>query len=146
MSVTVDVNVLLHAVNEDAHEHRAAAGLMQRLGDGPGVVYLFWPAIMGFLRISTSSRILPKPLTVAAASAAVDSLLDLAHVRTGSERRDFWSTYRQTSGSDARGNLVPDAHLVALMHQYAVRAIYTTDRGFRRFDGVEVLGLDSSAR
>jgi predicted nucleic acid-binding protein len=33
--------------------------------------------------------------------------------------------------------LVPDAHVVALMHQHGVRTIWTRDRGFRRFRGIE---------
>jgi predicted nucleic acid-binding protein len=33
---------------------------------------------------------------------------------------------------------VPDAHLATLMRQYGVRTIYTRDRDFRRFDGIDV--------
>jgi predicted nucleic acid-binding protein len=33
--------------------------------------------------------------------------------------------------------LVPDAHLVALMRENGVRRIWTSDRDFRRFDGIE---------
>jgi hypothetical protein len=36
------------------------------------------------------------------------------------------------------GNLVPDAHVVALMLEHDVGAIWTHDRDFRRFDGIEV--------
>jgi predicted nucleic acid-binding protein len=38
-----------------------------------------------------------------------------------------------------RGNLVPDAHLVALMQQQGVATIWTADRDFRKFDGITVL-------
>jgi hypothetical protein len=38
----------------------------------------------------------------------------------------------------ARGNLVPDAHLVALMRQYGVSTIVSHDRDFRMFDGIRV--------
>jgi uncharacterized protein len=38
-----------------------------------------------------------------------------------------------------RGNLVPDAHVVALMLQHDVPTIYTHDRDFRRFDGIDVI-------
>lgn len=37
-----------------------------------------------------------------------------------------------------RGNLVADAHIVALMRQYGVRDIVTHDRDFRKFDGIRV--------
>jgi predicted nucleic acid-binding protein len=39
--------------------------------------------------------------------------------------------------ADARGNLVPDAHLVALMVENGVRMIWTRDRDCRRFRGIE---------
>ena len=43
-----------------------------------------------------------------------------------------------TAPVDARGRLVPDAHLATLMRQHDVGVIYTRDRGFRRFDGIRV--------
>lgn len=43
-----------------------------------------------------------------------------------------------SSDAGARGNLVPDAHLVALMHQYGVRTIISHDRDFKKFDGIRV--------
>jgi predicted nucleic acid-binding protein len=39
--------------------------------------------------------------------------------------------------ADARGNLVPDSHLVALMVENGVRTIWTRDRDYRRFSGIE---------
>jgi len=36
------------------------------------------------------------------------------------------------------GNLVPDAHLVALMLENEARSIWTHDRDYRRFNGIEV--------
>ena len=39
----------------------------------------------------------------------------------------------------SRRNLVSDAHIVALMRQHDVDAIWTTDRDFRRFDRVRLL-------
>jgi predicted nucleic acid-binding protein len=42
-----------------------------------------------------------------------------------------------TAGDRPRGNDVPDAHIAALMRQHGVRLIYTRDRDFRRFDGID---------
>ena len=38
-----------------------------------------------------------------------------------------------------RGNLLTDAHIVALMRQHGVSTIYTHDRDFRKFDGIRVV-------
>ncbi|MEZ5727160.1 MAG: type II toxin-antitoxin system VapC family toxin [Burkholderiaceae bacterium] len=38
-----------------------------------------------------------------------------------------------------RGNLVPDAHLAAVLVQHGVTRIYTHDQDFRKFDALEVI-------
>src|SRR5436305_4043232 len=51
VSATVDANVLVYASNESESVHQPARKLLERLAAGPEIVYLFWPAIMGYLRI-----------------------------------------------------------------------------------------------
>jgi uncharacterized protein len=137
MSVTVDANVLVYASNEADRAYEPARSLLEKLARGPGLVYLFWPTIMGYLRLVTHPGILPRPLTPAEASANVAALLERPHVRASGEADGFWRLYRDTAGADTRGNGVPDAHLVALMRQHGVATIYTRDRDFRRYEGIE---------
>lgn len=137
MSVTVDANILVYAANEDDPAHEPAAELVTRLGTGPEIVYLFWPAVFGFLRISTHSSILPSPLRPAEAGSFIGGLLDQPHVRCPGEAEGFWGLYSSTDASGARGSRVSDAHLVTLMRQHGVRIIYTRDRDLRAFDGIE---------
>ncbi len=61
MSATVDANILVYASNTDDPAFRSARALVERLAEGPDLVYLFWPTIMGHLRIVTHPGILPKP-------------------------------------------------------------------------------------
>lgn len=137
MSVTVDTNVLIYASNESEPWHGRARDLVERLARGPEIVYLFWPAIMGYLRIVTHAGILPHPMTPADAVANIAVLLGQPHVCTPGEQDGFWDLFRATAGDHVRGNDVPDGHLAALMRQHGVRTIYTRDRGFRRFPGIE---------
>jgi toxin-antitoxin system PIN domain toxin len=141
VSVTVDTNVLVYASNESDPAHPAARDLLERLAAGPSLVYLFWPALLGYLRIVTHPAILSKPLAPRLAMGNVEQLLALPHVRAPGEGAGFWQQYRAVVGDHARGNDVPDAHLAALMRQHEVRVIYTRDRDFRRFDGIEVRDL-----
>ena len=138
MSVTVDANVLVHASNEADPVHGAARTLVDRLAAGPGLVYLFWPTLLGYLRIVTHPAILPRPLAPAAAIGNVTSLVSLPHVRTPGEADAFWDVFRATAGAHVRGNDVPDAHLAALMRQHGVATIYTRDRDYRRFEDLRV--------
>lgn len=51
----------------------------------------------------------------------------------------FWAVYQQVTGDvPTRGNLMPDAHLAAVLHQSGVGTLYTHDRDFRKFLFLEV--------
>jgi toxin-antitoxin system PIN domain toxin len=137
LSATVDANILVYASNTSDPMSAEATALVRRLAAGPDLVYLFWPTLLGYLRIVTHPAILPAPLAPRDAMRNVEALLDRPHVRAPGEADGFWRLYRAAAGEHARGNDVPDAHLAALMRQYGVRVIYTRDRGFRRFVGID---------
>jgi uncharacterized protein len=137
MSATLDANILVYASDRLAESHDPAEALVRRLAAGPEILYLFWPVLLGYVRIVTHAGILSHPLSPADALRNVESLLDRPHVRAPGELDGFWSIFRATAGPQARGNDVPDAHVAALMRQHGVRIIYTRDRDFRRFDGIE---------
>ena len=138
MSATVDANVLVYASKEADPLHAPARDLLGRLAAGPDLVYLFWPALVGYLRIVTHAAVLPRPLAPEIAARNITGLLALPHVRTPGEADGFWALFRTTAGGHVRGNAVPDAHLATLMRQHGVSTIYTRDRDFRRFDGIRV--------
>lgn len=139
MSVTVDANVLVYASNLDAPEHGRARELLAHLAAGPALVVLLWPTILGYLRLATHPAIFARPLSHADAVANVNALLSRPHVLAAGELDGFWETYRRVSDAVAlRGNRVPDAHLVALMHQHGVTRIWSRDRDLRKFDGITV--------
>jgi toxin-antitoxin system PIN domain toxin len=138
VSATVDVNVLVHATNLRDPHFEASNALISHLVNGPGLLHLFWPALLGWVRISTHPRILPRPIAISDAVANVDALLAQPNVRVHGEADDAWSRIRAAQFEAGGGNDVPDAHLVALMRMHGVPVIYTQDRGFRRFDDIEV--------
>ncbi len=131
----VDANVLLYASDESSELHvRARTFLEDELVGADEFVYLFWPTVLAYLRISTHAAVFERPLAPASAIANIDALLALPHVRTAGEHERFWPAYRRVAvDADVRGNLVADAHLVALMDENGVRTIWTHDRDFRRF-------------
>lgn len=137
MSATVDANILIYASNAADPLNQQAETLVRRLATGPEIVYLFWPTLLGYLRIVTHPAILPRPLGPREAMRNVEALLDRPHVRSPGEADGFWPIFRLAAGDRIRGNDVPDAHLAALMRQHGVRLIYTHDRDFRHFDGIE---------
>lgn len=137
MSQTLDVNVLVYASNADAPEHQRAGELLGHLAAGPALVVLFWPAVLGYLRIATHPGIFSSPLSHHQATGNIDAFLSRSHVRVVGETDGFWASYlRTTADGSIRAKLVADAHLVALMHDHGVRRIWTRDRDFSRFEGI----------
>lgn len=139
MSFTLDANILLYASDEASERHEQALAFVEQLVRGDELVYLFWPTVMAYLRIATHPAVFERPLPPGDAIANVDRLLGLPQVQTAGEQDRFWVTYRRVaSEADARGNVVPDAHVVALMTENGVRTIWTHDRDYRRVTGIDV--------
>lgn len=139
MSYSVDVNVLLYASNESSPLHEPARTFLAERVSDPDVFCIAWITLMGYLRIATHPSIFPRPLAPREALQNVAALLALPRVRALAEGDRFLETYQEVSRDGViRGNLVPDAHLAALLRQHGVRLLYTTDADFKRFSSIEV--------
>jgi toxin-antitoxin system PIN domain toxin len=139
VSYAVDVNVLLYATHQASPLHRRAADFLDGCAARAEIFYLAWPTLMAYLRIATHPRILGTPLSPQEAIRNVESLVTLPHARLLGEQEGFWEIYRRaTQGLTVRGNLVPDAHVAALLLQHGVRTFYTRDADFRRFAFLDV--------
>ena len=138
MSISVDANILVYASNDVDPAHETADSLMAKLAEGPEIVYLFWPTVIAYLRIVTHPSILPHPLTPDEATANIQRLTERPHVRSVGESSGFWRLYLDSGGQKSRGDAVPDTHLASLMRENGVRILYTRDKGFRRFDFLDV--------
>lgn len=139
MSYAIDANLLLYASDQESPFHDRALTLLDEIAIGPEIVYVFWPIAMAYLRIATHPAIFARPLSQADARANLDSLLALPHVQAVGEDDRFWDRFREVA-DDVRptGNLVPDAHIVALMLSHGIRTIWTRDRDYRSFSGIRV--------
>jgi toxin-antitoxin system PIN domain toxin len=139
MSQTFDVNILVYATHQGSPFHQQAKALIERFLAGPDLVYLLWPVALGYLRVVTHPRVLDAPLAPDVAADNIDQFVSRPHVRSVGEIDGFWSVYRRVADAvRPRGNLVPDAHLVALMGQHGISTIWSHDRDFRKFDGITV--------
>ena len=139
MSYSLDVNPLLYSSDISSPFHAEARSFLESCMSRHDILYLSWPTIMGYLRIATPPSIFDEPLTQEEAMANVETLLSLPQCRCLAEEDGFWETWRAPTGEvSVRGNLVPDAHLAALLRFHGVRRLYTHDRDFRRFDFLDV--------
>ena len=139
MSFTLDANVLLYASDEESPVQAKAIATLDDFATSPQILYLFWPVVSAYLRLATHPSVFTQPLPLERAIANVEELLGRPNVHSPGEDAGFWTVLREVlADGRAGGNLVTDAHLVALMRQYGVRTILTRDRDFRRFDGIRV--------
>lgn len=129
----VDLNLLIYAVNRDAPRHRASREWLERALSGDEPVGFAWNVLVGFLRIATHRRILPRPLTGDEALAVIDDWLACPRVEILGPGRQHWSILRALlEESGAAGNLTADAHLAAIAIENGC-VLQSTDTDFRRF-------------
>ena len=139
MSYSLDVNVLLYASNAGGAEHARALSFMAECAEGPEPLCLAWLTLASYLRMATHPRIFARPLSPDEALRNVDALLELPHVRAIGESEGFFDVYRDiTAAVPTRGNLVPDAHLAAVLRQNGVRRLWSRDRDFLKFTFLDV--------
>ncbi len=134
MSFALDTNLLLYASDRSSPFHDRAAAFLRATLAGGELFCLGWPSVMAHLRIATHPRVFRAPLSPEEARRNVSTLLRNRFCRVLSEGEGFWEAYDTiTSRLPVRGNLVPDAHLAALLLSHGIRTIYTSDTDFRKF-------------
>ena len=140
MSFAIDVNILLYASDAQCAQHERARRFLEASAAGTELIYLAWPTVMSYLRMATHPKIFSEPLSPAEASRNVEALMALPHCRVVGEGSGFWNVWvAATDGLTVQANLVPDAHLAALLRQHGISRLFTHDRDFRRFDFLEVI-------
>jgi toxin-antitoxin system PIN domain toxin len=139
VSFSCDVNVLLYASDTASPVHAAARQFIEAAAGGGDLWCIGWPTVMSYLRIATHPRIFGAPLAPDEALGNVEALARVPHVRLLAEEPGFLDAYREVTGAfPVRGNLVPDAHLAALLRQHGVKTLYTRDADFRKFSFLEI--------
>lgn len=139
MSFALDVNLLLYASDTGSPHHRRAGAFLEKCVRQEELFCMAWPTLMSYLRIATHPAVFVHPLTPEEATANIESLIRLPHARFLAEEEGFWEIYRAlTRQTPIRGNLVPDAHLAAILRQHGVKTLYTHDRDFLKFPFLDV--------
>lgn len=134
----VDANVLVYAINADDPTHPAARRWLERALNGTETLGFAWLALLAFLRIATSPRALPAPMTIEEATGALEEWLARPPSVVVSPTPRHLAILRGLLGpAGTAGNLVADAHLAALAVEHGA-AVASFDRDFLRFPGVRL--------
>ena len=134
-----DVNLLVLAHRADQDEHEPARAWLEEEVNSERPFALADLAVSGFLRIVTNPRIYRRPTALDTAVAFVDGLFEQPTCVPVAAGERHWAILREVlRDGDARGNLVPDAHLAAIAIEHGA-TVATRDRGFARFTGLRWL-------
>ncbi len=134
MSYSVDVNILLYASDKSNSRNKKAVEFLKDKSSDSELFCVAWITLMSYLRISTHPSIFARPLSPRRALENIAALLKLSHIRTLTEVEGFFEIYSSVTGKfPVRGNLVPDAHLAAILKQHDVRTLFTNDTDFKKF-------------
>ncbi len=132
--LALDTNILVYAHRRGTLYHVKAYRLLETLAQGHEPYALFWPSLYEFIRVVTHHRIFDPPSTREEALEAVAQFLAPPAARALSEGTHHAEMLRRIlNESPVSGNLVHDAHLVALALEHGVHEILTADADFSRF-------------
>jgi toxin-antitoxin system PIN domain toxin len=137
--ILIDANLLLYAYDASSEFHAPARDWLETMLSGPTAVRLSWSCIHAFLRLTTHPAVFVRPLPMKEAVAIVDSWFEQPTVAVLEPGQAYWDIFRELlRRAQVRGPLVMDAHLAALAIEHGA-VLYTVDRDFLRFDGVQVV-------
>ena len=129
----IDLNILLYAVNKDAHHHDLIRRWWEDALAGDEPIGLCWPVLLGFLRLATNAKVFPKPLGVEQALEHVDAWLAHPNTKIVIETDEHWRILRDLLHSTGTAaNLTSDAHLAALALECGA-VLSSCDADFSRF-------------
>lgn len=132
--ILIDANLLIYAYDSQSERHNKARRWVEEKLSGAEPVRFAWMTLLAFLRITTSTRILMRPLTVQKSKEVVSSWLEQPQVDILSPTERHWEIMgRMMSDGQAGGELVMDAHLAALAVEHG-SVLCSCDKDFSRFD------------
>lgn len=134
--ILIDASLLIYAYVNTYRDHAKARDWLDNQLNGPGRVALPWASLLAFLRVVTNPRVHAIPAPTAEACDQIESWLFLSNVWTPDAGEHHGPLIiGLLRATQARGNLVHDAHLAALAIEHGL-TLCSTDRDFARFPGL----------
>ncbi len=133
----IDLNLLIYAINKDAPNHQKASTWWEKCLSEVETIGLAWIVLLGFLRITTNSQIMPHPLDHIQAIQLIDDWVQQPPVQIISPSERHWSILQKLLlDMGTASNLTTDAHLAALAIERGA-VLYSVDSDFSRFPNLK---------
>jgi toxin-antitoxin system PIN domain toxin len=137
--IAVDTNLLVYAHREDSPWHLPASDRLVGLAESAGPWAIPWPCIHEFLAIVTHPRIYRPPTPLDIALDQVSAWLESPGLVLLAEGEGYWEALRQAARTGLIvGPQMHDARVAALCQHHGVAELWSADRDFGRFPGLNV--------
>jgi toxin-antitoxin system PIN domain toxin len=138
--IAVDTNILVYAHRADSSWHEAARRRLTELAEGKHAWAIPWPCLHEFIAVVTHPRIYTPPTPTAVALETVVRWCKSPTVVLLGEVDGYLEQLASllTTGRVA-GPMVHDARVAALCLVHGVDALWSADRDFGRFPGLNVV-------
>jgi toxin-antitoxin system PIN domain toxin len=131
-----DANLLLYAYNTSSPFHTKSAAWWSKCLSGSEPVVLCPVVLFGFVRIATSARAFPRPLTIQEASTHVHDWLEQPVAQLlEMEFQDVEQALALLAEAGTGGNLTTDAQIAAMSLRLGA-IVHTVDTDYVRFPRV----------
>ncbi|MCW1922863.1 PIN domain-containing protein [Luteolibacter arcticus] len=137
----IDTNVLLYAANSSCGEHPAARDFLTAAATSADRWYLTDAILYEFLRVATHPKVFPRPLTWREAFDFLRPLIACEAFTILESGPRHWELLEKELPALAHpsGNLFFDIRTTVMMRERGIRTIYTRDKDFLQFRGIEVV-------
>jgi toxin-antitoxin system PIN domain toxin len=125
----------MYSVHEQFDGHGAAKAWLDERLNGTDRVGLPWGALLAFVRLSASPRVLSRPISLRDAAGVVGAWLALPVTWTPEPSDRHARVLTQLLAGESKADLVADAHLAAIAIEHGL-VLCSTDRDFARFEGL----------
>ena len=138
--IAVDTNILVYAHRTDLPFHEVAKPAIAALAEGHAAWAIPWPCAHEFLSVVTNRRIFQNATPPSGALDQVDVWLESPSLVFLAESAHHWQELRSLVATGRiAGPLIHDARIAALCRQHGVRELWSADRDFSRFPGLNVV-------
>ena len=137
--IAVDTNILVYAHREDSPWHNSAYASIVDLAEGRAQWAIPWTCVHEFFAIVTHPKIYSPPTPLPAAIDQIQAWLESPSLILLQETKGYWLHFRNTIETGRIvGGQIHDARIAALCHLHEVKELWTADRDFSRFTGINV--------
>lgn len=136
--IAIDTNILIYAHREDSPFHQRAYTQIERLVESSAAWAIPWPCLHEFFSITTHPRVFDPPTPLGTAVDQIEAWLECPTLHCIGESSLHWPTLRPLLVSaQLSGPRVHDARIAAICIQHGVTELWTADRDFSAFPGLQ---------